>query len=194
MKAVVEGLTPARDGGMLVTLRIAGVSPRVHTYRVTDAEYREAGCPVEEETVEGEAFAALTEREDTRLAYERALKILAAGDNTAAALLRKLRERGFSASVSEKAVKRAEEQGYIREEEMLLRQLSLYAKRLWGPRKFLPALLQKGFSRETVGLAMETAAREGIYQKEAVRQALLDEFSPKTEAEAKALLYKYGFF
>ncbi len=194
MKAVVQKLVASHvANGMLVTLRFFGTFERVHTYRVTAEEYEEAGYPEESDEIEGEALAALTEREDTRLAYERALKILAAGDNTAAALLRKLRERGFSASVAEMAVARAMENGYIKEEEMLLRQLSIYAKRLWGPRKFLPSLLQKGFSRAMIETAMQKAKEEEIYDKEAVKQALLDEFSPQSTAETKALLYKYGF-
>ena len=193
MKATVERVAARSADGILVTLRVCGSIERVHTYRVTAAEYEEAGSPVEGESLEGDTLLAITEREDTRLAYERALKILAAGDNTAAALSRKLRERGFSAAVSEAAVARAEENGYVKEEEMLLRQLAIYAKRLWGPRKFLPALLQKGFSRERIEGALRRAAEEGIYDKEAVRQALLDAYAPKSTAEAKALLYKYGF-
>ena len=190
----MEKLAVARStGGRLVTLRVLGLAERVHTYRVTEEEYCEAGSPDEGDEVTDEAFAALTEREDARLAYERALKILASGDNTAAALLRKLRERGFSHAVSQAAVERALANGYIKEEEMLLRQLSLYAKRLWGPRKFLPALLQKGFSREAVETALRRAAENGIYDKEAVKQALLDEYHPATSAETKALLYKFGF-
>ena len=194
MKATVERVVAARSAeGFLVTLRICGATERVHTYRVTTAEYEEAGAPAAGDEIEDEHLFALTEREDVRLAYERALKILAAGDNTAVSLLRKLKERGFSAAVSEAAVARAEEHGYIKEGEMLLRQLAIYAKRLWGPRKFLPALLQKGFSRERIEDALRRAAEEGVYDKETIRQALLDEYAPKNTAEAKALLYKYGF-
>ena len=194
MRATVEKVTAARGkSGLLVTLRIQGSVPRVHTYPVTEAEYDEAGRPAEGDELSEEALVALTEREDTRLAYERALKILAAGDNTAAALLRKLRERGFSSAVSHAAVARAEENGYIKEEEMLLRQLAIYAKRLWGPRKFLPALLQKGFSRARIEDALRRAAEEGVYDKEAVKDALLAEYRPTTPAETKALLYKNGF-
>ena len=194
MRATVEKVAAARQGnGFLVTLRVGQLTDRVHTYRVTEAEYREAGAPVEGDVLEGDVLAVLTDREDTRLAYERALKILAAGDNTAATLTRKLRERGFSEAVSRAAVARAEEAGYIKEEDMLLRQLAVYAKRLWGPRKFLPALLQKGFSRERIEAALRRAEEEGVYDKETVKQTLLDTFSPKNQAECKALLYKYGF-
>ena len=194
MRATVEKVTAVRRGtDFLVTLRMGRLKERVHTYRVTEAEYREAGAPAEGELLEGDALLVLTEREDTRLAYERALKILAAGDNTAAALTRKLRERGFSDAVSRSAVARAEKEGYIREEDMLLRQLGIYAKRLWGPRKFIPALLQKGFSRERIEAALRRAEAEGVYSKDAVKQSLLESFSPQNQAECKALLYKYGF-
>ena len=194
MRATVEKVAATRQGnGFLVTLRVGQLTDRVHTYRVTETEYREAGAPVEGDVLEGDVLAVLTDREDTRLAYERALKILVAGDNTATTLARKLRERGFSEAVSRAAVARAEEAGYIKEEDMLLRQLAVYAKRLWGPRKFLPALLQKGFSRERIEAALRRAEEEGVYDKETVKQTLLDTFSPKNQAECKVLLYKYGF-
>jgi SOS response regulatory protein OraA/RecX len=194
MRATVQKVVPTRSGtGFLVTLCVSQATERVHTYRATEAEYEEAGAPTEGDVLEGDALAALTEREDTRLAYERALKILAAGDNTRVTLLRKLKERGFSDAVSRAAVMRAEENGYIKEEDMLLRQLSLYAKRLWGPRKFLPVLLQKGFSSESIEDALRHAADEGIYDKDVVKESLLASFSPQSEAERKALLYKFGF-
>lgn len=194
MRATVQKVMPTRERtGFLVTLCVSQAVERVHTYRVTETEYEEAGAPVEGDVLEGDALAALTEREDTRLAYERALKILAAGDNTSAALLRKLKDRGFSESVARAAVARACESGYIKEEDMLLRQLGIYAKRLWGPRKFLPVLLQKGFSRESIEDALRRASEEGVYDKEAVKEALLADFSTQSEAERKALLYKYGF-
>ena len=83
MRATVQKVAAARQGtGFLVTLCVSQATERVHTYRVTEAEYEEAGAPSEGDVLEGDALAALTEREDTRLAYERALKILAAGDNT----------------------------------------------------------------------------------------------------------------
>lgn len=194
MRATLQKLTPVRAGAeILLTLAFAGAMPRTHTYRVARDVYEAAGAPLEGEALSGETLALLTEEEDARLAYGRAVKILAAGDNTRAALLRKLTERGFSRSAAERAVNRLCEEGYIREEDMLLRQLAIYAKRLWGPKKILPTLIQKGFAREEIRQAMERAKEEGVYDADAVRKALLAELPSDDENAKRAWLYKHGF-
>lgn len=136
---------------------------------------------------------ALTQEEAERRAYARAVKILAAGDNTKRMLMRKLCERGFSPESATAAVERLVEEGYIREDELLLRQLGIYAKRRWGPKKFMPNLIDKGFSRADIEAALRQALEEGIYDAEAIRAALLSEL-PSTDAAARrAWLYKHGF-
>ena len=194
MKATLQKLTPVRAGAeMLLTILFTGAVPRTHTYRVPREAYDEAGAPAEDEVLSDEALSLLTEKEDARLAYARAVKILAAGDNTRAALLRKLTERGFSRTAAESAVARLSDEGYIKEEEMLLRQLAIYAKRSWGPKKILPTLLGKGFSREAIRHAMERAKEEGVYDADEVRAALLAALPSDDENARRAWLYKHGF-
>lgn len=194
MKATVEKVLPVRRGDdVLLTLRFASQAPRTQTYRVSAQAYTEAGSPCEGEELTGDVLIALTLAEDTRLAYARAAKILAAGDNTRAALLRKLKERGFSAPAAEAAVERLSAEGYLPEEEMLLRQLAIYAKRLWGPKRFLPALLAKGFSRDAIRTALLRAEAEGIYDSDAIKERLLADLGDDDPAARRAWLYKHGF-
>ena len=135
----------------------------------------------------------LAREEEERCAYVRALKILAAGDNTRRALARKLCTRGFSREASEVAVARLSAEGYIREEELLSRQLEIYAKRKWGPKRVLPTLIEKGFAREDILTAIARARDEGIYDPDAIKEELLAEL-PSTDASARrAWLYKHGF-
>jgi SOS response regulatory protein OraA/RecX len=169
------------------------VGERTHTYRVCQEEYEAAGEPREGDSLDEAAFRALSEREDTHRAYERALKILAAGDNTARMLEKKLRERGFSEGQAREATRRVVTAGYLKEEEMLMRQFAVFAKRLWGRGKYLPALISKGFSREMIEKVTLRAEDEGVYSADAVKKALLERFSPEGYAETKALLYKHGF-
>lgn len=194
MRATLQKLTPVRAGAeMLLTLCFMGAVPRTHTYRVMREVYEAAGAPAEGDVLSGEVLALLTEEEDARLAYGRAVKILAAGDNTRTALIRKLTERGFSRASAERAVDRLCDEGYIKEEEMLLRQLAIYAKRLWGPKKILPTLMQKGFTRDAIRGAMERAKEDGVYDTEAVRAALLAALPSDDENAKRAWLYKHGF-
>ena len=76
---------------------------------------------------------------------------------------------------------------------MLLRQFAVFEKRMWGPKRFMPSLLSKGFSRDMIEAAMRRAEEEEIYSLSAVCDALLEKFEPKDYAEKRALLYKYGF-
>ena len=131
--------------------------------------------------------------EDARLAYARAVNILSSGDNTKRALLRKLCERGFLRESAEEAVARLEKDGYIREEELLLRQLGVYAKRLWGPKRFIPNLLEKGFCRADIERALVRAKSEGIYDPDAVKESLLSALATDDPAQRRAWLYKHGF-
>ena len=137
--------------------------------------------------------SALTEEEEAQRAYARALRILAAGDNTKRMLTRKLCGRGFSPKSAEAAVAKLVAEGYIREEALLLRQLSIYAKRLWGPKKFMPNLLEKGFDRADIMAALARAKEEGIYDAEAVKEQLLAALPAADAAARRAWLYKHGF-
>ena len=194
MKAVIEKVQAVRGGTeFLLTLTVTSLLSRTHTYRVTAEKYSLAGCPEAGDPLDGDALMLLTKEEDARLAYARAVKILAAGDNTRRTLIRKLTERGFSGESAEGAVERLVKDGYIREEELLLRQLAIYAKRMWGPKKFSPTLIEKGFSRADIEAALIRAADEGIYDALAVKKRLLDELPTADPAARRAWLYKHGF-
>ncbi len=189
--AIVERVIKSHVGeSRIVHLKMG---EKIQCYRVSEEEYEAAGAPSAGDEVFGEELAVLTRRENAKRAYERALKILAAGDNTRKNLKRKLRERGFGEEESEYAVSRLAEEGYLKEEDMLLRQFAVFRKRMWGPGKFMPSLISKGFSREMIRRVAERAVEEDIYCAEDVRAALLAKNEPKDEAERRALLYKYGF-
>ncbi len=190
-KVTVEQVIKSHVGGIWIVNLKRG--ERKGSYRVSEEEYLAAGAPLSGDELSDEALRALTLREDSKKAYERALKILASGDNTRKTLKRKLRERGFGEEESEYAVERVTADGYLKEEDMLLRQFAVFERRMWGPLKFMPALIAKGFSREDIEATAKRAAREGVYRASEVREALLEKFEPKDEAECRALLYKYGF-
>ncbi|MCQ2385158.1 MAG: RecX family transcriptional regulator [Clostridia bacterium] len=195
MTATVRKIREAKNGeAALVTLFFpCPAGGRTHTYRLTAEEYAEAGYFNEGEELEEEDFLPFTDETDRKEALERAVRILASGDNTAAALTRKLRDRGFLPHQAEEAVQKLQKAGYIRENDMLERQFAVFAARLWGPGKYRPALLQKGFSLAQVEEAEEKAAETGVYDKEKIKEALLLKFRPEGRAETVALLYRYGF-
>ena len=97
------------------------------------------------------------------------------------------KRRGFGVGTDDYMVKPVDE------EEMLLRQLAIYAKRLWGPKRFLPALLAKGFSRDAIRTALLRAEAEGIYDSDAIKERLLADLGDDDPAARRAWLYKHGF-
>lgn len=194
MKATIDAVQAVRSGEeILLTVTVHAPASRTHVYRVTKEQYAEAGSPSMGEIFALEELAPLLGDEDDHLAYARAVKILAAGDNTKRNLTRKLTERGFLRESAERAVARLESEGYIREAELLERQLGIYAKRLWGPKKFLPNLIEKGFSRADVITALEKAKASGLYDTEAIKAEILADLPEGDTAARRARLYKHGF-
>lgn len=170
-----------------------GESERTQLLRVREEEYRAVGEPTAGALLLAEDLRILSFRENAKKAYERAVKILASADNTRRALQRKLVERGFTAAEAESAVERLAAEGYLNEDEMLLRQFAVFAKRMWGPLKFMPSLLAKGFSREDIDRVQARAEEEGVYRADEIRKELFEKFAPADKAEARALLYRFGF-
>ena len=194
MKVTLDRVMAVRGGAeLLLTLTFCAPSPRTHTYRVTAEAYQSAGEPQQGESYDAQELASLTEREDLREAYKRAARILASGDNTRAQLARKLYERGFPTACARATVERLASEGYIREEELLLRQLEIYAKRLWGPKKFMPTLLEKGFVRADIEEALLVAREKDIYDADKIKSCLLASFPSEDAAARRAWLYKHGF-
>ena len=194
MKVTLDRVMAVRSGAeLLLTFTYHAPTPRTHTYRVSAEAYQTAGAPSEGETYDASEVMPLTEEEDAREAYKRAAKILASGDNTRMQLSRKLCERGFPAACAKQAVARLAEEGYIREDELLLRQLEIYAKRLWGPRKFMPSLLEKGFSHTDIQDALRVAKDTGVYDAERIKETLLASLPSADVSARRAWLYKHGF-
>ncbi len=193
MRAKVTRVTGRRDGITLTLSFSAPAGERTGRYRLTEADYEALGSPSEGAWLSEEEHLPFTEEKDTRAAYERAIRILSFGDNTATALCRKLSARGFTRDEVEAAVARVLSEGYIREEDMLLRQFAVFASKCWGPRKYGPWLSQKGFSRDRVAAAAARAEREGIYSAAAVRAALLARCAEEDEDTQRSILQKHGF-
>lgn len=193
MKVLVEDVRPVAGGRMLVVLSVRAAAERRERYRLSLADYQQAGAPEAGDVLDAETYLSICGEEGEKKAYERAIRILSAGDNSRRSLLRKLVERGFLPVHAKAAIDRLVEQGYLKEQDMLDRQFALFAPRLWGPGKYLPSLLQKGFDREEIAKAEERASENGIYDKERVKQALIAHYQPKDRAELTALLYRYGF-
>lgn len=195
---VLQVSAPAMNGTLRVTVLIedfAGNTRR--TFCLGAAAYEALGAPAAGTAVEDETLAALAEAEGEVRAVSRAESLLAYGDNSANGLCRKLRRRGYSQQSAEAAVGRMLQKGYIREEEQAYRLVLRDANsKLWGPRRILGDLLQKGYPAALSRSAIAQAQENGDVDFAACRQALLlKKFKgePPDPAAKRRTLYQYGY-
>lgn len=189
-------VNPQRDGTFsIVVLLLSGdKAPTRRRLAVPAEDYAEAGSPSAGTMLFAEDYAILTKSTDRKEAIERAYKILAFGDNSKKALEAKLRQKGFSALAAKGAVSYMEKKGFLKEEELLFRRIGeCVNSRLYGKRKTLQTLLQKGFSAGDITSAIEKMESTGEIDFEAAKAALLRREAPSTPEEKRKLLFKYGF-
>ena len=86
-------------------------------------------------------------------AYLRAMNILSFGSNTASTLILKLRRRGVGNDAAREAVEMLRIQGYINEDEDLKREIERCIRKLWGNRRIMAHLHQKGYDDEVLSAA-----------------------------------------
>ena len=103
-------------------------------------------------------FDALENASNVCKAYLRSVNILSFGANTAQTLAVKLRRRGFSQQVAEETVKMLLDKGYISEEADMQRDIEHCISKMWGSRRILAHLHQKGYDDDTLAFADEALA------------------------------------
>ncbi len=132
-------------------------------------------------------------------AYEKALSILSYGDNSAAALKRKLKLKGFSDGAIIYASRAMKAHGYINDAEILNEKvLYLANEKLHGRRKIISELTAKGFLRHDIEGALERC--EALISFPKNRRRLIEKKYGKTDGftaeeivKIKAFLYRNGY-
>lgn len=129
-------------------------------------------------------------------AWQRALSILAYGANSARSLSLKLRQRGFDAEVTERAVELVRAQGYLHEDDDALREAERALAKGWGVRRIGQHLRQRGYATEAVDAALESLSDEDFYER-CCCAARKYHRVPPTDANQKqkivAYLLRYGY-
>lgn len=147
--------------------------------------------PISEQTlIEIEQAATLS------AAWQRALSILAYGANSSRSLSLKLRQRGFDAEVTERAVELVRAQGYLHEDGDALREAERSLAKGWGLRRIGQHLRQRGYATEAVDAALESLSNEDFYER-CCCAARKYHRVPPTDANQKqkivAYLLRYGY-
>ena len=160
---------------------------------VSDREYADAGAPRANDNLTREAFSALKLADMRYRARLKAMRVLAYGDNSERMLVIKLQRAGISRAVAEETARDMVMRGYINNVRQLERLISYELSRLNGPKRFIPKLMAKGYSRGDIEIALDELSSKGDADVDTAREALLEKYSDSSYDERAQILYKHGF-
>lgn len=123
---------------------------------------------------------------------------LAYGDCSRKKLAMKLRGKGTDADIAEEAVSELEAKGYINDDSNAAREAERCARKLWGRRRILAALYEKGYEEEASKkaiYALEDAETDFV---ENCRELICKKYDslptdPKGKAKLFASMTRYGY-
>ena len=145
-----------------------------------------------------ELYEKLEREAKIHSAYKRALYILGYGACSRKTLISKLIAKGFERDASEAAVERISELGFINDSSSALREAEICAAKLWGETRIRYSLLQKGYSRDDIDLALFALEDSGIDFAESCKKLIKSKYgTPPTERAAVqkmiSALLRYGY-
>ncbi len=183
------------DGNLRVTLLLEGEKKKKKTVTVPREDYIEAGAPKAGDRMHKDDLAILLRESEKQDALNRAFAILAASDNSASALYKKLTLRGFSRNAAVHAVESLIARGYLSDKEQLSRYVpELATRKLYGKQRLVAELMKKGYRRADIEEAIADAEQSGSLDFSTLRDMLLSQIpADATAEERRALLYKNGF-
>lgn len=197
-----------REGGVLLTVSYVSLS-KGDTVRIGtqgEADRREL-CISKREcdfisalsvgyTLSTEEFDTLLYLDKKNKARKRALNILSYGDNSIPMLKIKLARAGVERRIAEEISEEMASLGYISHQRQLERLISNAVNvSLMGPRKFIPRLIAKGYSKSEIEKVLRELTEKGDTNLAVAQKKLIEKKLPEGagEDEIKTLLYKNGY-
>lgn len=188
--------TAYEENGTVLRLSVDTGGKYPTTYRALLYHAPALETLTEDTVLDSAMLATLEEANAHYAATVRALRLLAAGDQSALGLARKLRERGVDKALATTVAADMKEQGYIREGRQAYRLAVIRANaKLWGRRRITADLVAKGYPAATVRLAIAKAEEDGEIDFAALSHRLCEEKlgeNPDRD-EKRKLLWKHGF-
>lgn len=181
---------------ILVSVKISSKSrseKRVLT--VPDAETAKLGLrrgPIDETL-----FEKLSEYDMQCSAYRKGMNILNYGRNSEKRLVSKLRSKGIDKAHAEEAAAMLKAEGYINEEADVAGEIGICLHKLWGERRIIAKLYEKGYSDNAVNLAKDELSDVDFTQncieliKKKYGQSI--HFDRSSADKATAFLIRYGY-
>lgn len=146
--------------------------------------------------ISAELFERLEEEAKSTAAYRRGIGILAYGANSARSLERKLVRKGHDPESSKRAAEKLAENGFINESADAVRAAEACLRKLWGEKRIMAYLYEKGYRDEALRAAKERLADVDFTKNcaEYIKKKYRNFPTDKKEAEkAIAALIRYGY-
>ena len=184
----------SRSKGYLVLGIIDGAEKRIYT--VSESAYSEIGSPNPPCEVDFGMLELICNADECYRAKSLALKLLSYADNNERTLTTKLVSRGIKRDVAHDTVAEMVRLGYVDEKRQLERLILKEANgSLAGPKKLVPKLMAKGYSRSDIDSVMYRLCENGEIDFQKNREDLIAKKVTRgaTEEEIRAILYKNGY-
>ncbi len=185
----------AKEGKTPLVIITALTDEKNQRYVISEGTYREIGCPLSGEEIDGERFSILSSEDEKRRALAKSLSVLSYTDNNKRALTGKLMRAGFSREAIEYAVTECVMHGYIDEERQAERLVMKHYAELLGPHKIKAKLVARQFSPTLISKTVRALEERGEIDFRENRARLIREKLGEDASydDKMKLLYKYGY-
>lgn len=185
----------AKEGKTPLVVITALSDEKKQKYIITEGTYREIGCPLSGEEIDGDSLYTLKAEDEKKRALQKALNTLSYADNNKKALYVKLLRAGFSKDAAEYAITDCVMRGYIDEQRQVERLVMKLYSELAGPHKIRAKLIAKQYSISLINKTIYSLEEKGeIDFKENKNTLLQTKLSNDASYDEKMkLLYKYGY-
>lgn len=141
----------AQNGGSEIAVTVHLVSGEQSEVRTLVVDTETVGeLDLHKGAIGEEIFDLLEERATLHCAVLAGERLLAYGSNTCAALVEKLRRRGFEREAAQNAAEILANRGLIDEERDMRRETERCLAKLWGEERIRAQLYARGFRKETI--------------------------------------------
>ena len=188
----------ARGEGRIAVLFEIGDGEHVQRETFLLSAVRVADLSLQVGECTAECYEAVEHSAALERAVHRGLSLLGYGAASPKALCRKLVGKGIDRELAAEAVDEICQTGYLNEDAQALREAERCASKLWGEKRIVAALYEKGYSRESVSKAMYGLEDEGTDFVSLCAERIRSHMSPPPRdpvARKKwtATLCRYGF-
>ena len=173
-----------------------GTNSEKRTFVISAKQYLELGVTKGDCTTD--VFESVSCASNVWQAVRKGISLLAFGACSEKALRIKLVSKGFSKEIAQEATQELVSMGLIDPDGDALREAQRQAQKLWGKRRIIAALYEKGYSEQSIAYAMQTLEDDGIDYVRSCERLILKKYvtlpyTPEGKRKLTAALQRYGY-